>query len=284
MLLYIRNRIVKPFHKIFDMPVELSKGHLQGELPEYREKYFGQFVWGISMLRDKLEYQKNKELKLKKDKKMLLLSISHDMKTPLNNIRLYTRALQDHIYEQEEQQTKALLQIDANAVKIETFIAEVIRTSSEDVIEIDVNNSEFYLSELITLIKNIYYEKMKIRNLEFVIEKYDNKLLYGDIDRSLEVCENIIENAIKYGDGQKVIFSFPTEEYHQLLTIYNSGDTVPQSEMNHLFDSFFRGSNTGGKPGNGLGLYICREIMHKMDGDIFASSQENGMSFTLVFR
>ncbi|MCI7792524.1 MAG: sensor histidine kinase, partial [Lachnospiraceae bacterium] len=63
-----------------------------------------------------------------------------------------------------------------------------------------------------------------------------------------------------------------------------SGEAVPMTELPHLFDSFYRGSNATDKPGNGLGLYISRQIMKRMDGDIFAERMDEGMSFGLVFR
>ncbi|MDF2675402.1 MAG: sensor histidine kinase, partial [Clostridiales bacterium] len=60
--------------------------------------------------------------------------------------------------------------------------------------------------------------------------------------------------------------------------------TISQNEFNHIFESFYRASNAKDKPGNGLGLYICKAIMEKMDGEIFAECESEGMSFTLVFR
>ena len=65
---------------------------------------------------------------------------------------------------------------------------------------------------------------------------------------------------------------------------FNTGQPVSDNDFNHIFESFFRGSNSGGKQGNGLGLYICREIMHKMDGEIFAQKEEECMAFVLVLR
>lgn len=119
---------------------------------------------------------------------------------------------------------------------------------------------------------------------EFVIGRFDNKLLKGSRDGAFEAVENIMENAFKYGDGKKIEISFYEEEYCQLIKIRNTGKPVKSEEMPHLFDSFYRGSNTGGKEGNGLGLYICREIMRKMEGEIFACQEEEGMSFHLVFQ
>lgn len=66
-----------------------------------------------------------------------------------------------------------------------------------------------------------------------------------------------------------------------LLLVENPGKTL---HKDFLFDSFYRGSNVTDKPGNGLGLYISRQIMNKMDGEMFAERKENGMSFCMVFR
>ena len=52
--------------------------------------------------------------------------------------------------------------------------------------------------------------------------------------------------------------------------------------MVHLFESFYRGSNADGKQGNGLGLYICSEIMKKMNGDMYATRHESGMEIVIV--
>ena len=120
--------------------------------------------------------------------------------------------------------------------------------------------------------------------VDFTVENYSNKLVKGDLDRGFEVIGNIIENAFKYGDGKEIKISFYEEDYCQLIKIFNSGETVSSNEFNHIFDSFYRGSNGTNNEGNGLGLYICNYIMKKMDGDIFAECEGEGMSFTLVFR
>ncbi len=98
----------------------------------------------------------------------------------------------------------------------------------------------------------------------------------------MEVFGNIFENAFKYGDGRRIEISFYEEDYCQLIRVFNTGTPVSEKEFVHLFDSFFRGENTRGQQGNGLGLYICREIMHKMDGEIFAECETDGMAFTVV--
>lgn len=283
-VIYIRLHILKPFHAISEMPYELSKGHLKTDLEENKNRFFGRFLWGLSMLRDSLSDSRAKELKLLKEKKMLLLSISHDIKIPLSAIKLYAKALKEDIYESMEKRHEAAAQIEAHAREIEDFVKEIISASSEEIITIEVENSEFYLKDFVEKIRSVYQPKAQVSLTELEMGAYENKLLKGDMDRAFEVMENLLENAFKYGDGKRITIDFYEEDYCQIVRVSNSGETVPITELPHLFDSFYRGSNATDKPGNGLGLYISRQIMKRMDGDIFAERMDEGMSFGLVFR
>ena len=98
------------------------------------------------------------------------------------------------------------------------------------------------------------------------------------------MLQNIIENAIKYGDGHYIRLTFSDEEDCRLITVTNSGCTLPEQELVHIFDSFKRGSNVGSKSGSGLGLYICRQLMDAMKGDVFAEIQGGDMCVTVVCR
>ena len=237
------------------------------------------------MLRDNLQAAQKRTLKLEKEKKMLLLSLSHDIKTPLNSIKLYAKALKEGVYESEEERLDAFSQMESLSSEIEKFVQKIARSSAEDIIsvEVEVEVSEFYLREFVERVKAYYEPKCRLMMTELMIGAYENRLIRGDKDRALEVVENLMANAFKYGDGRQIDISFQEEEGCQLIRIRNTGSVVNAEEMPRLFDSFYRGSNAGDKEGNGLGLYICREIMQKMEGEIFAQAENEGMSFFLVF-
>lgn len=283
-LLYIRSKIIKPFNEIKNLPYELSKGNLTAGLKESKSRYFGRFVWGLDLLRESLEEQKAKELQLQKEKKTLVLSISHDIKTPLSTIKLYSKALIKNLYDSEEKRMGIAENINKKADEIENHVSDIIAATQNDFLNIKVNDHDFYLDDLIEKIENYYEEKLSLIKTDFKITEYDNCLLKGDIDRALEAVQNVIENAVKYGDGESIILSFDNEEGCTLLTVRNTGCTLLSNEMPHIFDSFWRGSNSEGKEGSGLGLYICREIMRKMDGEIFAKMKDNDMCVTIVLR
>lgn len=279
-LFYVRHNIVKPFSQITSLPYELSKGNLTMPLKENKNRFFGKFLWGLDMLREKLEESKQAELEFKKEKKTMLLSLSHDIKTPLSAIKLYSKALSSGIYKEPEKQHEVYESINAKTDEIEKLVSEIMRTETEDIMVFDVRNSEFYLSEVINSIRTYYNDKLE--NTDFSIERYSECMLAGDSDRLTEVLQNIIENAIKYGDGKSIGISFYDEEDCRIITVKNSGCTLDESELAHIFDSFYRGSNVGSKNGNGLGLYICRQLTRAMGGDVFAEIEEGFMCVSVV--
>lgn len=282
-MIFVRVKILAPFYKLRDVPYELSKGNLTIPVKENRNRFFGRFVWGVDMLRDNLEQQKQRELQLHKEKKTLLLSLSHDIKTPLSAIKLYSKALSRGLYEDKEKQLEIAESINAKADEIEAYVTQIIRASNEDFLNLEVNNSEFYLSVLMDSIVGYYSEKLSLAHIDFRVGKYGNCLLLGDCDRAVEVLQNVMENAVKYG-GEQLEILFSEEEGCQLITVRNNGNTLPKAELHNIFESFWRGSNSDNVNGSGLGLYICRQLMRKMNGEIFAEIKDEFISVTAVFR
>lgn len=283
LLLTVKYKIIEPFEKIREVPFELAKGHLSMPLKESKDEYFGRFVWGLDLLREKLESQKARELELQKEKKTLVLSLSHDIKTPLGVIELYSKALEKGLYTDEQKKKETAQNINLKCNEIKNYINDIIKASNEEFLDFEVNNGEFYLSELVDTIKEFYDDKLTFLKTEFTVGEYRNRMLKGDIDRSVEVIQNIIENAVKYGDGKQIGISFSDEEDCTLISVSNSGCTLSENELPHIFESFWRGSNVGSVSGSGLGLYICRHLMRKMNGDIFAECKNGEMYVTAVF-
>ncbi len=282
-LVYVRNKILFPFEQLTDVPYELAKGNLTVPVQESRSRFFGKFAWGMDLLRENMEEQKQRERIFRKENKTLLLSLSHDIKTPLSAIKLYADALRKNLYSDHGKQAEIAGKIKRKADEIEEYVSRIIAASREDFISPEVENSEFYLSDLMGNILNYYVEKLAQRKTEFHTAEYGNCLLAGDLDRSVEVLQNILENAIKYGDGHEITIHFAEEENCQLITVKSSGCTLTEDELPHIFDSFRRGANARNIQGSGLGLYICRQLMHRMNGEIFAQIADGSMLVTVVF-
>ncbi len=282
--LYVEKKVLKPFQNMSYLSYELARGNLSVPIKEEKSKLFGRFLWGMDMLREKLEDDREKELKFQRDKKTLILSLSHDIKTPLSAIELYSRALSSDLYETQEKKKEALKGITRNAKEIKRYVDEILTASREDFLNLEVVQGEFYLSEIINATEGYYFDKLSVIHTELEVEEFEECLLKGDKDRLIEVFQNIMENAIKYGDGKKIKIYGEEEEDCRLIHIENTGCGLKEEELQNIFDSFYRGSNSQAVKGNGLGLYICKSLMKKMDGDVFAQILDNNFRVTIVAR
>ena len=284
LLVYVGKKVLKPFHNMTNLSYELAKGNLSTPIKEEKSKFFGRFLWGMDMLRENLESNKEKELALQKEKKTLILSLSHDIKTPLSAIKLYTKALSQNLYDTEEKRTEVLQGIDKNVKEIEKYVSEIVVASREDFLNLEVQVGEVYLSQVMTTIQTYYQDKLSTLHTKFLVEDMEECLLKADKDRLVEVFQNMMENAIKYGDGKEIRITLREEEDCKLLCVENTGCSLKEEELPNLFDSFYRGSNSQGVKGSGLGLYICRELMKKMDGEVFAELKDGRFLVTVVIQ
>ena len=282
-MLYIKYAILAPFERLSSLPYELSKGNLTMPVKETKNRFFGKFLWGIDILRENIEQQKQRELEMQKEKKTLLVSLSHDIKTPLSAIKLYSTALSKNLYSDAEKQHEIAENINEKVDEIEGYVSQIITASREDFLSLEVDMGEFYLSELIEKITGYYREKLALIKADFNVGKYKNCLLSGDLSRSVEVLQNIMENALKYGDGRSVELIFPEDDECVQIALRNRGCTLSKDDLPHIFESFWRGANAKNIGGSGLGLYICRQLMCKMNGEIFAEIDNDIITVTAVF-
>lgn len=284
LLYYIREHIIVPFGRLNDVPKELAKGNLAVPIPEEKSRFLGNFTWGVNLLRESIEDGRKKEITMQRDKKLLLLSLSHDIKTPLSAIKLNAKALAKGLYKDEEKRRAAAESINTRADEIERFVSEITKAASEDFMSFEVKQGEAFLSAIITRIEARYASQLAMSGTEFVIQKYDDCILSCDADRLAECLQNLIENAIKYGDGRQIEISFDKMDGCELITVSNTGCTLETKELPQIFESFHRGNNANNVQGNGLGLFICKRLIMCMGGEVYADIRDERFCITLVVK
>lgn len=284
LMLYMKRNVIVPFNHINTVPQELAKGNLAVEIPEEKSRFFNKFTWGVNMLRENIEKSRKNEISMQREKKLLLLSLSHDIKTPLSAIKLNAKALAKGLYPDEEKRRSAAESINARADEIESFVSQITQAASEDFMTFEVSIGEEFVSNVITKIQARYAPQLAMKGTEFRIGQFSDCLLSCDPDRLAECLQNLIENAIKYGDGKLIEISFDSMDGCELITVSNTGCVLAASELPQIFESFHRGSNSGKIQGNGLGLFICRRIMALMEGEVYADISDGRFNATLVVK
>lgn len=281
-LLHIRRNIIKPFIRMSELPYELAKGNITAPVNENKSRYFGKFIWGMDMLRQELESSRKSDIERSRNEKTLLLTLSHDIKTPLSAVKLYSEAIEKGLYSDISRCRKAAGSISEKVDEIEKYVREITSGSAESAVEREICIGEVYQSEVLKVVGRSFEPRLAGCGTELEIGEASDCLLSADIDRLVEVLQNILDNALKYGSGSTIKISFSDEENCRLITVSNSGCTLSENELPYIFNSFWRGSNSGGREGSGLGLYICRSLMNDMQGEVFAQISGDIMSVTIV--
>lgn len=282
--LYVLLNILKPFTQLIEYPERLSRGQITEKLPETKNRYFGKYIWAMNMLQDVLENERRKVSKLIKDKQTLTGTFAHGIKTPVSNIKLYADAIQTGLYSEtvSEKDAEIAGKIAKNADDIQNLVSEILNSSTKSLFEYEPQITTFYMSELNKYICTEYENKMKIKKISFSIEMPENPLIESDRNGLCRILFQLIDNAIKYGDGVFIKIKMERQDKNYYFSVVNSGSKLLENEIPYMFNSYWRGSNADGIEGQGIGLYEARQIARKLGGDIFVDFMENQLEVLLM--
>lgn len=210
----------------------------------------------------------------------LISDISHQTKTPLANIMLYSQLLAEK--NNIDPQTQRLIhEISSQSEKLNFLISSLIRMSRLEAGIITANrttNAVYpFLQKVIEDIKN----KADIKNIEISVRRSgdggENIKAVFDEKWTAEAILNILDNAVKYSyEGGKIELSVIRYEMFTRIDIKDFGIGISEDEINLIFQRFYRSAAVSGYEGIGIGLYLAREIISMQGGYIKATSEPPG--------
>lgn len=211
--------------------------------------------------------------------------ISHELKTP---IAILISELEQLLQQDDVQCIRKGVNEQINRAN---NLAEIINTLLE-ISKFETNQriakQSFRIDELVfdlmasfanlypKFIFNIQYQPLEMEEQQLLLKA--NKMLCK------QMLSNLMLNAIHYADQNTATICFNTTIQHQIsISITNSGDTITAKEADQLFQHFFRGKNSNGKTGFGLGLTLSKKIAEMHNGNIiYLAEQNNRNSFTIT--
>ncbi|MBR5419686.1 MAG: HAMP domain-containing histidine kinase [Lachnospiraceae bacterium] len=274
--IYIHAAVLRPFGKLAAYPEKMSRNELSEKLPETKNRLFGRFVWGINMLSDRLEKNKKRINELSRDHLTMMTTIAHGIKTPVANIKLYADAIRTGLYQPDgkanEKDAEVAEKIGKNADDVAELVKELIEKASGGVIDFEPEISSFYLNELETFLNEEFSNRLQMLRIPFTVETGHNALVKSDKSGICRILSQLMENAIKYGNGEGISVSLEKDNDGYCFIVKNKGNVPGEKELPYLFNSFWRGSNASAVPGSGIGLFEAREIARKLYGDIYVKA------------
>lgn len=233
-------------------------------------------------------YYKGQELKLTNEElqktndelNRFIYSVSHDLRSPLMSILgIVQLAKMDETTNHEYFNI-----IEGSVNKLDKYVKSIIEyyqnsRSQEQIEKADINE---IVSDIVEMLKN------QDINTEFIIENVSKCEFAGDAFRLKVVLNNIIGNAIKYRHPERekhvVKIKLNIEPEMVYITISDTGIGIDSEHLDKIFQMFYRAQLTNKKQGSGLGLFIVKESLNKVGGDIKVSSVLNeGTTFEILF-
>lgn len=223
-----------------------------------------------------------RQITSEKDKiKTLVSDISHQTKTPVSNILLYTQLLGE-APELSENTKKLVEQIEQQTEKLSFLIASLVKTSRLENGILTLQPNEESVGRMLGALD--FTAQAREKNIDLSIGKADGMTACFDLKWTLEALSNILDNALKYTPaGGKVKVSAREYEMFIRIDVADSGIGMSEEETAKVFARFYRSPRVSQEKGVGIGLYLAREILSREGGYIKVTSKINQGSTFSVF-
>ncbi|MDQ0089708.1 signal transduction histidine kinase [Paenibacillus anaericanus] len=246
-----------------------------------QDRVTGYMETNISSLENKLiryidlSTTHDKKVEAEKNKiKELISDISHQTKTPLANIVLYSQLLDEHSHSGLDEDTQGFVtQIKSQADKLDWLIQSLIKLSRLETGIISIHATINPIIESISKAVSQVYTHAEHKNIEIAIDCDQAITARHDMKWTSEALFNIMDNAVKYSDTTgKIHITAQANEMFTRIDISDTGIGIDNSELNDIFKRFYRCKATSKYEGVGIGLFLAREIINSQGGYIMASS------------
>jgi signal transduction histidine kinase len=214
---------------------------------------------------------------------------SHELKTPMAAIKGYLSMILEGVVGKIEPKTKEHIEkAFANVKRLDVLVNELL-----DVSRLEQGRTQFDMQpvDAATVISQVIDElrvKAEEKKLKITYQPLPEPRpkIFVDSDHLAQILDNLIGNAIKYTFKGGIQIFHQVDQENLKIIIKDTGIGMSPEDRQHLFEKFYRIKNekTMDIPGTGLGLWITRELVRRMNGKIYVDSMENvGSQFTIVF-
>ena len=212
-------------------------------------------------------------------------SVAHELRTPLTAIRATGEILLDDEDMPAELKKDFLENIISESDRLSEIINDILYLDKLETGTISLNIKENNIVQTFhKALKPLshLFEKRNLHHSE--VHLLEREIFEYDEQRMIQVFQNILGNALKFTNDQGMIqIKFQQKDDQLKISIFNTGKTIPEEDLEFIFEKFYQSKNQNlRKPvGSGLGLAICKKIMIAQQGDIEVKNKEIGVTFEI---
>lgn len=220
--------------------------------------------------------------RLEEQKDQFIAVASHELKTPITSLKVYTQILQSKFEDQQDElAAKFMEKMDAQINKLTSLVNDLLDITKMKGGKLQFNFHHFELNELIREVAEEIQRTTKKHKLK--LDLSGPAFVCADRDRIGQVLINYLTNAIKYSPKSDVIkIRGRISDGHIIASVEDFGLGIPAEKKSKIFQQFYRvdGEIRESLPGLGIGLFISKEIIQRHDGSVwFESDEDKGSVF-----
>lgn len=286
---YLRAIVTKPIVRLSDAAVRISDGDFQANLKVRSRdeigdlgRIFNQMATKLGQFYRDLEdevVQKTGQLalheELEKRKDDFIGMASHELKTPITSLKLFSNIVSDLFKEKKfSEMPRYLERMDRQIARLTDLVGDLLDVARIQAGRLDHQKEVFEINKLIEeTIENI---EPTLKRHEIVWETVLKRKVFADKHRIGQVLVNLIANAVKYSPkADKIVISMENSGDRVVVSVKDFGIGIASEHRDKIFDRFYRVHDIMDRtfPGLGMGLYISSEILKKNDGEIWVESE-----------
>ena len=265
--------VIRPFEKLGHFADEIANGNFDLPLDYERSNYFGKFTWGFDRMRREISNARACERAAIENNKTVIASLSHDIKTPVASVRAYAEALEMGMDQTPEQRAEYLGTMMRKCDEITRLTDDMLLHALSDLGSLHMKPECIDLAALTE--QTVRDLTAGTADIHFTKPLFP-AAVFADPLRTAQMLENLIHNARKYAKTE-IRISITRDADHVQLHVQDKGGGIPESDLPFVCGRFYRGRNSGGESGAGLGLYIVQYIAEQSGGSMLLENRDGGL-------
>ena len=279
---FVFKKIEEPLDLLLNATQELSCGNYEINVVYKEENEFKIIIDEFNLMVIKMKEALELERKEENKKRMLILALGHDIKSPLTSIKGYVEGLIDGVASSNIKRNQYLQVILKKCDEIANLVNNMLSLKNYD----NDTKNYFSLKELTNNFINDNKASYEANNLKIKFTgKSDLKIKIKPEDY-YRILSNILDNSVKYASKEEIVEVITLDGANKKLIIEDNGIGVDDDCLPYLFDVFYRTDSARSHPenGSGLGLFIVRDIINAYSATIKAyNTKSHGLGFEIVF-
>ena len=214
-------------------------------------------------------------------------SVTHELKTPLTNIRMYIEMLAGGIAKDTEREQEYFQIIDSEGSRLTRLINNVLDLAKLEKKQLALDLKAGTFEDIVTEVQQIMQAKLKQEGYTLKFMQEETRPFYYDREAMIQVLINLIENSLKFGQSAErkeiTIRTFPDGRWAR-IAVSDFGPGIPRWALNRVFDDFYRVDNslTQTTRGTGIGLALVKKFVRLMGGRVTARNNPGGGCTVLI--